>query len=96
VVPGAGKVEIVYTPADGSEGQRHELFDFDGSGIAMGMYNTDKVRYAICLPDTCVDVNISSPSCEVYGFWCGTTLKWLWLKMMTCCGPVYTMFLSCS
>jgi len=43
VVPGAGKVELIYTPADGSEGQRHELFNFDGSGIAMGMYNTDKV-----------------------------------------------------
>ena len=43
MVPGAGKVELIYTPADGSEGQRHELFNFDGSGIAMGMYNTDKV-----------------------------------------------------
>ena len=43
VVPGAGKVELVYTPASGGEAQHHELFDFDGSGVAMGMYNTDKV-----------------------------------------------------
>ncbi|XP_065913811.1 isocitrate dehydrogenase [NADP] cytoplasmic-like [Dysidea avara] len=42
VVPGAGKVELVYTPASGGEAQRHELFNFDGSGVAMGMYNTDK------------------------------------------------------
>lgn len=40
-------MELVYTPADGGETKHYELFNFDGSGIAMGMYNTDKVSY-IC------------------------------------------------
>ena len=42
-MPAAGKVELVFTPADGGEVKRYDLFDFEGSGIAMGMYNTDKV-----------------------------------------------------
>jgi len=50
----------VYTPADGGEGQRHELFDFDGSGIAMGMYNTDKVRCPAVSRITCAGINIIS------------------------------------
>ena len=46
MVPSPGKVELVYTPADGGEVQRYELFDFKGSGgVAMGMYNTDKVSH---------------------------------------------------
>ena len=40
---------MVYTPADGGEVQRHELFDFEGSGIAMGMYNTDKVNHIVIM-----------------------------------------------
>jgi len=36
-----GKIELVYTPSDGSAPESHEIFDFDGSGVAMGMYNTD-------------------------------------------------------
>ena len=44
-MPAAGKVELVFTPADGGEATRYELFDFEGSGIAMGMYNTDKVSH---------------------------------------------------
>lgn len=42
LVPAAGKVELVFTPADGGEVKKYELFDFEGPGIAMGMYNTDK------------------------------------------------------
>ena len=49
LVPGAGKVEMVYTPADGGEVQRYELFDFEGSGIAMGMYNTDKASHIVIM-----------------------------------------------
>lgn len=41
-VPGPGKVEMVYTPADGSTGVRLEIFDFDQPGIALAMYNTDE------------------------------------------------------
>ena len=43
MVPAAGKVEMVFTPATGGEAQRYEIFNFEGPGIAMGMYNTDKV-----------------------------------------------------
>lgn len=42
VVPGAGKVELVYTPADGGEKVVHEVFNFPGGGVTMGMYNTDE------------------------------------------------------
>lgn len=42
VTPKPGKFEIVFTPADGSEPIRHEVFDFKGNGVAMGMYNTDE------------------------------------------------------
>ncbi len=44
VVPGPGKVEMVYTPADGREGMRFTVNDFtEGGGVTMGMYNTDEV-----------------------------------------------------
>ena len=47
VLPGPGKVELVYTPADGSEPQRHTVHIFeDGGGVTLGMYNTDKVHLA--------------------------------------------------
>ena len=74
LVSGPGKVELVYIPADGGEGQHHELFDFDGSGIAMGMYNTDKVRCpAVSLYDMCwYKYYLLVVKCMV---WCGTTLK---------------------
>ena len=32
VIPGAGKVELVYHPKDGGEPQRYEVHDFDGAG----------------------------------------------------------------
>jgi isocitrate dehydrogenase len=41
VVPGPGKVELVYTP-EGGEAQRLVVNDFKGGGVAMGMFNTDK------------------------------------------------------
>ncbi len=40
-IPGAGKVTMKYTPADGGEEQEWEIFDFPDSGVAMGMYNLD-------------------------------------------------------
>ncbi|XP_071955422.1 isocitrate dehydrogenase [NADP] cytoplasmic-like [Antedon mediterranea] len=43
VVPSAGKVEMTFTPTDGSEPMKFVVHDFiDGGGVAMGMYNTDK------------------------------------------------------
>ncbi|MBV6632679.1 MAG: NADP-dependent isocitrate dehydrogenase [Alphaproteobacteria bacterium] len=41
VVPGAGTLTMTYTPADGGEPITHEIFDFPGGGVAMGMYNLD-------------------------------------------------------
>jgi len=43
VVPGDGKVEITYTPANGGEPQKYTVFDFKGTGgVALAMYNTDE------------------------------------------------------
>ncbi len=41
-VPGPGKLTMTFTPADGGAAQTFEIFDFPGSGIAMGMYNLDE------------------------------------------------------
>ncbi|XP_014666795.1 PREDICTED: isocitrate dehydrogenase [NADP] cytoplasmic-like isoform X2 [Priapulus caudatus] len=42
LVPGAGKVEIKYTPADGGKPVTYTVHDFEGPGVALGMFNTDK------------------------------------------------------
>jgi isocitrate dehydrogenase len=39
---GKGKLTITFTPEDGSESVSHEVFDFEGDGLAMAMYNTDE------------------------------------------------------
>ena len=39
-IPGAGKAELVFTGADGSE-QRATVFDFEGAGVLQGQYNKD-------------------------------------------------------
>lgn len=42
VVPGAGRLEMKFTPADGSHPLEFTVFDFkESGGVAMGMYNTD-------------------------------------------------------
>lgn len=42
VVPGNGKLEMVYTPTGGAE-QRMQVFEFkEGGGVSMCMYNTDE------------------------------------------------------
>ena len=44
VVPGPGKVELVYTPSGGGKPETFTVHEFeDGGGVALGMYNTDKV-----------------------------------------------------
>jgi len=42
VVPGAGKLMLSFTPADGSEPIELNVYDFPGGGIAMAMYNLDE------------------------------------------------------
>ncbi len=55
VVPAAGKLTMVFTPKDGSAPTTHEVFDYPGSGIAMGMFNLD---------DSIIDF---ARSCLTYG-----------------------------
>ncbi len=39
---GKGTLRISFTPDDGSAPVTHEVFHFDGNGVAMGMFNTDE------------------------------------------------------
>ncbi|MBT3175458.1 MAG: isocitrate dehydrogenase (NADP(+)) [Desulfobacula sp.] len=45
VVKKKGNLTFVFTPADGSDQETFDVFDFDGGGVAMGMYNTDESIY---------------------------------------------------
>jgi len=42
VAPGPGKLQMVYTPTDGSAPTSLDIYDFKGKGVAMAMYNTDE------------------------------------------------------
>jgi isocitrate dehydrogenase len=42
VTKGKGKLTITFTPEDGSKETSYEVYNFDGDGVAMGMYNTDE------------------------------------------------------
>jgi isocitrate dehydrogenase len=45
LVPGKGKLKMVFEPADGGGAIEHEVFDFPSSGVAMAMYNLeDSIR----------------------------------------------------
>jgi isocitrate dehydrogenase len=39
---GKGRLTITYTPDDGSEPQEYNVYDFEGDGVALAMYNTDE------------------------------------------------------
>jgi isocitrate dehydrogenase len=41
VVPGAGKLTLSFEPTDGGEPITRDVFEFQGGGIAMAMYNVD-------------------------------------------------------
>ena len=41
-VPGEGTLTISYAPADGSEPMEFKVYDFEGAGVALAMYNTDE------------------------------------------------------
>ncbi|MFA7276177.1 MAG: NADP-dependent isocitrate dehydrogenase [Pseudobdellovibrionaceae bacterium] len=38
----AGKLTMMFQPADGGPAETYEVFDFKSSGVAMGMYNVDE------------------------------------------------------
>jgi len=42
VTKGKGKLTITFTPEDGSKETSYEVYDFEGDGVAMAMYNTDE------------------------------------------------------
>ena len=43
-MPGDGKLEMTFTPKDGGEPIRRVVFEFEGTGgVALAMYNTDRV-----------------------------------------------------
>ncbi|KAH7344898.1 isocitrate dehydrogenase [Rhizoctonia solani] len=42
IAPGPGKLELVYTPSDGNKSTTLNIYDFEGPGIALAMYNTDE------------------------------------------------------
>ncbi|MFZ2228139.1 MAG: NADP-dependent isocitrate dehydrogenase [Candidatus Nanopelagicaceae bacterium] len=41
LVPGAGSLTMTFTPEDGSKPLEFNVYKFEGSGVAMGMYNLD-------------------------------------------------------
>lgn len=45
VTKGKGKLTMTFTPEDGGEVQTWNVYDFQGDGIAMAMYNTDESIY---------------------------------------------------
>jgi isocitrate dehydrogenase len=42
VTKGKGKLTITFQPDDGSDPISHEVYNFDGDGVALAMYNTDE------------------------------------------------------
>ncbi len=42
VIKGKGKLTMTFTPEGGGEATTWEVFDFNGDGVALSMYNTDK------------------------------------------------------
>ena len=45
VTKGKGTLTMTFTPADGGEPQSYTVYEYNGDGIAMGMYNTDESIY---------------------------------------------------
>lgn len=45
VIEGKGKLTMTFTPEDGGEPQVFEVYDYQGGGVAMSMYNTDESIY---------------------------------------------------
>lgn len=45
VIQGKGKLTMTFTPEDGGEPQTFEVYNFDGNGVALSMYNTEESIY---------------------------------------------------
>jgi len=45
VIKGKGKFTMTFTPEDGSDAKSWEVYNFQGDGVAMAMYNTDESIY---------------------------------------------------
>jgi len=45
VIQGKGTLTMTFTPADGGAPKEWKVYDFDGDGVAMSMYNTDESIY---------------------------------------------------
>lgn len=44
-VDGPGKFEVIYTPKNGSAVQKYEVYNYEGAGVGLAMYNTDESIY---------------------------------------------------
>ncbi len=42
LVPGPGRLTMIFEPADGGEAVTREVMDFEDSGVALGMFNLDE------------------------------------------------------
>ena len=42
VIKGKGKLTMTFTPDDGGEAQTFDVYNFEGPGVALSMYNTDE------------------------------------------------------
>ena len=45
VIKGKGKLTMTFTPEDGGEAKSWEVYNFEGDGVALSMYNTDESIY---------------------------------------------------
>ena len=45
VIKGKGKLTMTFVPENGAAAQTWEVYDFEGDGVAMAMYNTDESIY---------------------------------------------------
>ncbi|MFM7310199.1 MAG: isocitrate dehydrogenase (NADP(+)) [Flavobacteriales bacterium] len=45
VVRGKGKLTMTFTPEDGSEAKTWDVYQFEGNGVALSMYNTEESIY---------------------------------------------------
>ncbi|KMZ61479.1 Isocitrate dehydrogenase (NADP(+)), partial [Zostera marina] len=42
LVPGPGRLKLVFEPSDGSTSLDLDVYDFKGPGVALSMYNVDE------------------------------------------------------
>jgi isocitrate dehydrogenase len=45
VIKGKGKLTMTFTPEDGSEAKTWDVYQFEGDGVGLAMYNTDESIY---------------------------------------------------